>query len=178
MPPPITAGAARMRLVPIAGPMVVPSELNACVRFRPAGGCFRRPENRDIRVCGDLEQGDAGGEHEQRAEEQRVRTRARGRIEQRATDARDEQAEHDARLVSGALDQHARGHGHHEVGAEKAELDQHRLNVTQLERRPQVRDQDVVERGDQPPHEEQRRQHDQRTGVFLPIGSHSLSFTP
>ena len=156
--------------MPSAGPMVVPSELNACVRFRRLEAVFCRPENRDVRVRGDLEQRDAGGEHEEGAEEERVGTGARGRIEQQAACARHEQPEHDARLVSHALDQHARGQGHHEIGAEEAELDQHHLHVGQLERCPQVRDEDVVERRDQPPDEEQRRQHDQSAGVGLLVG--------
>ena len=68
-----------MSIEPNDGAIVVPSELNACVRFSRLEAVSGWPEDRDVRVRGDLEQRDAGGEHEQRAEEERVRTRARGR---------------------------------------------------------------------------------------------------
>jgi hypothetical protein len=99
--------------------------------------------------------GDAGGEHEERQQEFGV-TAQRGRIEQRAADRRDDKANHRAVLVSEPLDQHAGRQRDDEVRAEETELHQHRLHVCQRVDRLQMRDQHVVERGDQAHHEEQR----------------------
>ena len=50
------------------------------------------------------------------------------------------------RLVADRFDEAPAGSDIDEVGAEEAELDQHRLHVGQREDRLEVRDQDVVER--------------------------------
>ena len=129
---------------------------------QPAGAGLLRAEQGHVRIGGHLQHGDAGGQHEQRAEEGGVKVQRRGRPETQRADAGDRQPGHDALLVAQCRD-HAPGrHAHQEVRAEKGELHQDRLRVVELEDRLQVRDQDVVEAGQEAPHEEDRGEHAQR----------------
>ena len=73
----------------------------------------------------------------------------------------------EAALVADALQQSAGRQGHHEIGREEAELDQHRLCVVEVEGAFQMRDQDVVEAGHEAPHEKQRGEEYQRHGVVV-----------
>src|SRR6185312_8834688 len=99
---------------------------------------------------------------EQRGEEGRVEMQRRGRPEAQRANAGDRQPGHDALLVAQCRD-HAPGrHAHQEIRTEKGELHQDRLGVVELEDRLQVRDQDVVEAGEEAPHEEDRGEHAQR----------------
>ena len=70
---------------------------------------------------------------------------------------RHDQARYGTTLIAEALDQAARGKRNEEVGAEKAGLHEHRLQVAQRVQRLQVRDKNVVQRRQQPPHEEEQR---------------------
>jgi len=49
----------------------------------------------------------------------------------------------------------AEGRGHDEVGGEEGELDHHRLRVVEVEDHLQVGNDDVIQAGDEPPHEKQ-----------------------
>ena len=79
-----------------------------------------------------------------REQEQAVAA-VRRRIEQRATGGRDQQAGDGAVLVTEAANQRAGRQRHDNIGAEEAQLHQHRLHVGEGINRFQVRDQDVVE---------------------------------
>ena len=136
-------------------------------QVQPARGRLRPAQQRHIGIGRHLQQRDARGQHEQRAQEQRIGVQALGRTEHQAAHRGDAQPGDDAALVAQALQQPARRHRDQEIGREEAELDQHRLHIAQREHRLQVRDEDVVQRGDQTPHEEQRGQDRQRSGVRL-----------
>ena len=55
---------------------------------------------------------------------------------------------------------------HDGIGGKKTELNQHRLNISQLENFFQMRNQDVVHAGDETHHKEERGQDDQR-GIMV-----------
>jgi len=120
-----------------------------------------------IGVGRNLHQRDAGRQHKQRTQEEGVGLQLGRRVEQQAAYANRAQAHGDAALVANPAQQRAGGHGHHEVGGEEAKLDQHGLHIAQREHRLQVRDEDVIQRGDQAPHEKKRGQYRERPGVAL-----------
>ncbi|KAG1317258.1 hypothetical protein G6F63_015746 [Rhizopus arrhizus] len=62
-------------------------------------------EQRHVRIGSDLQHGDAGGQHEQRRQEQAVHVRGSGRPEHQRTHAGDGQAGDDAALVAERRDQ-------------------------------------------------------------------------
>src|SRR6185437_9935985 len=132
---------------------------------QPAGAGLLRPEQGHVRVGGHLQHGDAGGQHEQRAQEGGIQMQRRGGPETQCTYAGNRQAGHDAFLVTERRHQPAGRHAHQEVGAEKGELHQHHFGVVELEARLQMRNQDVVEAGQEAPHEEDRGEHAQRQRV-------------
>ncbi|MNE51769.1 hypothetical protein D3C80_1464140 [compost metagenome] len=134
---------------------------------QPGGGGFRPAEDVHVGVGRHLQQGHARGEDEQRGEEERIGLRAGRRIEQQAAEAGGGQADDDPALVAEAFDQAPGGEGHDEVGGEEAELDQRGLHIGEGEHRLQVRDEDVVQRSDQAPHEEQQGQYREGAGVAV-----------
>ncbi|MCY1301919.1 hypothetical protein D9M70_515560 [compost metagenome] len=120
-----------------------------------ARGRIRRTKHGHVRVGRNLQQRDAACQHEESTEEQRIDAKACRRDEQRAADGGDDEAEHDPPFVADALDERAGGQRDDEIGAEEAELDQHRLRVVEREDVLQMRDQNVVQARDEAPHEEQ-----------------------
>ena len=129
---------------------------------QPAGAGLLRSEQGDIGIGRHLQHGDAGGQHEQCAEEGRIQMQAGGGPEAQRADAGNGQPGHDAFLVAQRGDQPPGRHRHQEVRAEEGELHQHHLRIAELEAGLQVRDQDVVEAGQEAPHEEDRGQHAHR----------------
>ena len=74
---PRTLGQVRRgwdRIAPKNGKIVVPSELNACAKVRRLCAVCGWPEQADQRVGDDLDEHDAGREHEQGEQEQRRRS--------------------------------------------------------------------------------------------------------
>src|SRR5690606_38132118 len=88
----------------------------------------------------------------------------RGHHHQR-TRRHDRETDDDRVLVTRAFDQEGRGHPHHRIGDEPHALDQRGLRIVQLEHAPQVRQQRVVDDGDEAPHEEQAGKQGQRRAV-------------
>lgn len=86
---------------------------------------------------------------------------ARSRIKQQASDRRQQKAADNAVFVADFADKSPHRDGHHRIGGKETELDQHRLNVRQVENFFQMRDKDVVHAGNKTHHEEQRGQDDQ-----------------
>ena len=84
---PRRAPTDRISIAPIHGPIVVPERVEGLRQVQAARGRRGGPRIGDVRVGGDLQQRDAGREHEQRAEEQRIRPQRGGRIEQRGSHA-------------------------------------------------------------------------------------------
>ncbi|KAG1252537.1 hypothetical protein G6F65_017879 [Rhizopus arrhizus] len=72
---------------------------------QPAGAGALVTEQRDIGIGRHLQHGDAGGQHEQRRQEQAVHVRGSGRPEHQRTHAGDGQAGDDAALVAERRDQ-------------------------------------------------------------------------
>gem|GEM_PF-7120919 len=124
----------------------------------------RVAQRRHVGVGRHLQDGDAAGQDEEGQQEQAVAT-VRGWIEHRAAGGGDHQAGHGAVLVADLLDQHAGRERDDEVGAEEAELHQHRLHIGERVHRFQVRNEHVVQGGQQTPHEEQDGDDDERAGV-------------
>ena len=61
----------KIKIEPTYGKMVVPRELKACAKVRRLLAVAGRSQHRDQRIGHHLHGGDAGGEHEQREQEQR-----------------------------------------------------------------------------------------------------------
>ncbi len=134
-------------------------------QVEPRRGGVRVTDDRDVGIGRDLQQGDAAGDHEQRAEGDAVGDQARGRDHAQRAERHDAQADHQRALVADAFDQLGRRQRGEEVGDEPHRLDQRGLGVAQLEHAAQVRQQRVVDDGDEAPHEEQRGQQRQRGAV-------------
>src|SRR5690606_18310909 len=88
----------------------------------------------------------------------------RGHHHQR-TRRHDRETDDDRVLVTRAFDQEGRGHPHHRIGDEPHALDQRGLGIVELEHAPQVRQQRVVDDGDEAPHEEQAGEQGQRRPI-------------
>ena len=121
-------------------------------RFRQQG---------DIRITGNLQQRNARSQNEQRAQKYRIRMAACRRIKQQAPCRRQQKAADNAVFITDFAHQHTHRDGHHRIGGKETELNQHRLNISQVENLLQMRDKDVVHAGNETHHEKQRGQDDQ-----------------
>ncbi len=120
------------------------------------GGCLRAKVG-DVWVRGNLKAGDAGGEDDQSCEEQAVGCGGGGWEEEQGSGSHDDEADDHGLFVAAPLDQLARGQSEDEIGREEGELDEEGLAVVQAEDSLKVRDEDVVETGEEAPHEKEHR---------------------
>jgi len=74
----------------------------------------------------------------------------------------DQQPDDERFLIADPLDQLCRGDRREEIGDEPHALDQGGLGIVEVEDAPEVREQRVVDDGDEAPHEKQRREQRQR----------------
>ena len=119
------------------------------------GGGALRAEVGDVGVGGDLERGDAGGEDDEGAEEERKGGDGGGRDEEQGAHGHDKESRDHGALVADPFDDLAGGLGEDEVGGEEGELDHHGLGEAELEDGFEMGDEDVVEAGEETPHEEE-----------------------
>ena len=95
-----------------------------CLReVETAGGGLRRPDDRDVRVDGNLDDGHATCEHDQRAKEHRERGELGGRQESERAEGHHEQADDGGFLVAQLIDELAGRVAEDEVGTEEVERD-------------------------------------------------------
>ena len=130
-------------------------------QIQSARRAFRLTEEGDVRVRGNLQDGDTQPDDEQPCEEKSVQVHRGGGVEEGAPDSRHDQSRQNPLLVTDLVDGVAGGDGDdeidqraYEVGAEEAELHEHRSGAAQLEHLFQFGNQNVVHAGDEAPHEE------------------------
>ena len=124
-------------------------------QIKARGGGFGLADDRDIGIGRDLQQRDAAGNHEQHQQRDAIGGyRRRQRHAQRAR-RHDEQPHHQRFLIADPLDQLGRRDRRDEIGDEPHRFDQRRLGVAQVEHAAQMRQQRVVDDGDEAPHEEE-----------------------
>ncbi|EEF22934.1 conserved hypothetical protein, partial [Ricinus communis] len=136
-------------------------------QVQPRGRGLRRAEHRHVGIGRYLQQRDAAGDDEQRAQRHAIRRQPRRRDHQQGAGGHHAQPDDHRFLVADTLDQARRRNRREEVGDEPHRLDQRRLRVVQVEHAAQVRQQGVVDDGDEAPREEQagqQRQHGARAG--------------
>ena len=121
-----------------------------------------RSERRHVRVGADLEKALATREHEERAQEQRVRAHGRRRDEQRRAYGAHEKAGDDASTITGPPHDPARRQRRQKVPAEERRLDERRPEIREAEELLEMRNQDVVEVDAERPQKEQARDEDER----------------
>jgi len=131
-----------------------------------AGRGMRRPQPGNVGVGRNLQDGDAGCQHEQGRQKSRIGQHGRSRVKQQAADAGNAQPGHDAALVTQRMHQATGRQRDDKVGGKETELDQGGLHVTQRKHAFQVRNQDVVQRGNQAPHEKQGSQYGKGFAVW------------
>src|SRR5256885_11086146 len=127
-----------------------------------AGGRSFRPENRDVRVSGDLEHGKPEADNKERDQKKRIRKKGRGRPEKSAAGGGNHQANDNSVFVTKLRNRIGEDGGDREikeradkVRAEKCELHQHGVEVIERECVLEARDQDVVEDRHESPHEKE-----------------------
>ena len=131
------------------------------------------PEVVDVGVGRDLEAGNSGCEDDECREEESEGGDGCGGEEEKRSGCHDEQTDDHGLLVASPLDELASGEGEDEVGGEEGELHQHDLSVVELEDALEVGDEDVVETGEESPHEEEhgRDAHRPLVGSLIDIWS-------
>jgi hypothetical protein len=115
-----------------------------------------RAEQADQWIGHHLHDHHPAGENEQRQQEQWIGRSGAGGDEQQAAQCHRQQARHRAAHIADPLDQLRAWNADHQIGGEKAELDQHRLRVIEREQLFQLGDQHIIEAGDPAEDEEQR----------------------
>ena len=142
-------------------------------------GCLRA-ENGDVGIRRDLNDGDSRAENDECSKEQHILLGLRRWIEEQAADSSDDETKYKTVLVTdlvdgitlGCRDQEV-GKGHQEVGAEECKLHKVRLKLREVEVCLELRDQQIVHAGNEPPHEEQRSDgHEGETIVSAGGGIH------
>ena len=137
-----------------------------------AGGCLGRPDDGDVGIDGDLHDGHAGGEDDERAEEDGEEREVGGGDEAGGADGHDDEADDHGLLVAVLIDEGSAGVAEDEVGGEEGELHGEDFGVVEREDALEVRDDDVVEAGEEADHEEERGgdAHGARVGLHLRVG--------
>ena len=133
-----------------------------CLRqVQPSRRALRLTEQGDVWVGRNLQDGDSQTDDEQSCEEKPIQVHCGGGVEEGAACRRNQQTCQNPLLVTDLVDGIPGGDGDeevderpHEVGAEEAELHEHRGSAAQLEHLLQFWNQDVVHAGDEAPHEE------------------------
>ncbi len=146
-------------------------------QVQPPRRALGRPQHGHQRIGRGFEEGEAAGDHEQRAQEEAVDPRlGRGEEQQRAHAVK-HQPQHHRRLVAPTLCEGRRGEGEDEVAEIEGRLDQAGLEVAERERLAEMGDQHVVEivrhapqeeQADDQNHGEDRRRDRQRQRAGLP----------
>jgi hypothetical protein len=126
---------------------------------------FRRADHGDVRIGCDLQQRDARRDDEKGGEHHAVRRQPGGGDHQQGAGRHDQQPDHHRTLVADAFDQLRRRDGRDEIRDEPYRFNQRRLRVVEIEHRAQMRQQGVVDDGDEPPHEKQAGQQGQRRSL-------------
>ena len=134
------------------------------------GGRFGSSERADIRIDRDLQERETTANDEEGEEEERIEDDNRGRKEEKQSEAHDRERDDDASFVADLAYDPAGRQRHDEVGAEEAELDEKRGDVGEVKEVLEVRNEDVVERGDEANTEVERDHQRQRNGVAFPGG--------
>ncbi len=130
------------------------------------GGCLGRPDDGDVRIDGDLDDGHTGGEDDECAEEDGKERETRGGDEASGADGHDDEAD-DHGFVTELIDECSAGIAEDEVGGEEGELHGEDFGVVEREDALQVRDDDVVEASEEADHEEEGGGHGHGAGVGL-----------
>ena len=91
-------------------------------QVQPLRGLGRIAQDVDVGVGAGLQDAQAGGENEHRADEGQEGARARRRDEQQGADGGDRQTRHDAELVAARVQQHARRDRQQQIGPEIGDL--------------------------------------------------------
>ncbi len=121
-----------------------------------------RAHQRRIGIRGRLEEGQAGGDHEQRHQEHAVFGRRGGREEQQAAGGVEQQADQDGGLVAEFLHHRGGRDRQEEVAEIEGRLHEGRFEIGQEEGLLELRDQHVVEVGGGAPQREQAAQQRER----------------
>ncbi len=130
------------------------------LRKGQAAGCSARgAQQRNQRIGHDLHHRHPAGQDEQRKQEQIERRIVRSRNEQQTPRHHRQQPERRPAHIADALDQRGPRDRDNRISAEKRGLHQHRLAVIEREQLFQLRDNDIVERGD--PAEDEEQRHDE-----------------
>ena len=103
-----------------------------------------------------MQQHDAGGQNEQRAQEDGVRCTISGRIKQGAAESGNQETANHTAFIADFFHQFAGGNRHQSICGEEIKLHQHNLRKVQVENAFQVGNQDIVHAGDEAHREEQR----------------------
>ena len=130
--------------------------------IQAAGGGLGRSKDDHIGIGGNLQQRHASRDNSQRHQKQRKGwNHGRWKKTERA-DRHDQQACHHGPLVADPINHFAGGKREDEIAGEEEGLHQHDFGIVQREEMLQVRDQNVVEAGDESPQEEERNHHGKR----------------
>ena len=112
---------------------------------RQRGRFLARPRQQgNVRVARHLQQGNAGSQNKQCGQKSRIRCAVGGRIKQQATDGGQQKPADNAALIADFTDQFAHRNRHHGISGKETELNQHCLNVRQVEDGFQMGNQNVV----------------------------------
>jgi hypothetical protein len=95
-------------------------------------------------------------ENNQCAKKKRERRNGCRRDKQQRPYSHRNKPDHHRFFVADPVDQFSRGQRKYEIRGKERKLDQHHFRVVQIENGLQMRDQNVVQRGEESPHEEQR----------------------
>ncbi len=129
-----------------------------------------RAQCANIRVDGDVQQGESVVDHERRKQEEGIANHSRRRYkEQQACFHRAERCD-DAWLVTDPRDDPAAWYRHDELRAEEAELYQQCFQIAQMKELLEVRNQDIVRRGDEADAEGEADQQHNRQREFAACG--------
>jgi hypothetical protein len=139
------------------------------------GGALARAEADDVGIDGGLHQRHAGGQREQRGQEQLVVPGLRRRDEQQGADTHDAEAERHPLLVAGLPEHRRRRQGHHGVGDVEGEGDPQGLEVVQPADDLQEGNQGAVQPGDEAEDEEQQAD-EEHAGDHLAGGAFRVRF--
>ena len=145
-------------------------------KVEPARSRAFLAQNRHIRIRGNLEHRKPESKDEQREKKKAVRNHQGRGIKKRAAQRGHKQSEDDTVLVANAVDRVA-GSGRDgvindradEVSAEKGQLHQHRLKVTESEGFLESRNERIIQHRHESPHEEQGRHDRKGTAMGLSL---------
>ena len=118
---------------------------------------LRTTEERDVRIRGDLDQGDTRGQNEERTEKEAEYHEVSGGQKTERAEGRDAEARIKSALVAVIFAKARRRDRNDKVRREESELNQSRLGIRQREGLLQMRDEYVVQTRDESEKEEKTR---------------------